>query len=168
MVVFVAFAAFSTPAWAGKDQCDLVGSWTGYPDGPMFWTAVHLATDKAGNEGVMQMNLVASPSLLTWYGQYSTVTHLTLGEGVWKKKGSEYLYTWYAYGVDSYGYPVYSLRISGKAKLMDCDSVSIVYAYELFNGVVLAKDMLSENAAHGTAGEAVEYRNTLFMWPVYP
>jgi len=167
LVIITAIATFSTPALAGKPECGLVGSWTGYA-GPIAWTASHTANDKAGNEGTMQMDwFYADPGLLTWYNHYP-VSRLTQGNGVWKKVGNKYDYTWYAFGVGADGYPVYTVRISGTAEMSDCDTVSIIYAYELFEGIIFSKDMPSKTAARSTTGEAVEYRNLLFQWPELP
>lgn len=196
--IFILLAIFgimvfaSNPAMAkGKNPCDLVGSWTGYADSPEYpaivWSAVHTATDPSGKRGTMQINFVyVSPSLITWYGGYPNVTHLSPGNGIWEKtKKGQYKYTWYAYGMNTFEddqtglittphYPAYTIRVSGfVTSITDCNTVSIIYLYELFDysseePFVSPQNMESKTPAHSTSGEAIEFRNPLTQLPPPP
>jgi len=138
-------------------ECGLAGTWMGVPDGPLVWSAIHTA-DPGGMSGTMQLNWVfVGTELLTWYSKYD-VTHLSPGNGVWKKTGpDQYDYTWYAFGIGIDGSPAYSLRVSGKATITNCDNVDITYVYELFDPPVFPWEMTGD-AKWGTSGTGVEIR----------
>jgi hypothetical protein len=174
------FAAVGTAEWVCGDQkeCGLIGTWTGWADHPwltanstggppnLAWTAIHTAGSKDANNGEMLLNWV-SGSLVHCCGGDKQMT-LTPGHGVWeligkgkgkgKDKGNDqYKYTWYAFYVDdATGIVGISVRVSGIAAIQDCNTVSISYNFDIFDGVVAPQDMTPDkvlNTLIGIAGE---------------
>jgi hypothetical protein len=146
MAVVAAFtlAAVWPCAAAPKDpkECSLVGTWYGDAGSPLSWLGIHTA-GKDDKNGEMLMNWVrVKNSLVSFQGMFTTATRLTGGHGVWEQsRKNQYKYTWYAYGIDASGQPVYSVRVSGLATITDCDNVTINFTYDVFAGLVLPQDM---------------------------
>jgi hypothetical protein len=165
LTAVLAIAVMSTAAGAAPGPsskgCSLVGTWSGWadhtwPNSSMAWLAVQTADN--ATKGEILMNWVFVRSELLSFGEV-VASHLTPGHGVWEQTANgQYKYTWYAYGIDADGNPVFSVRVSGVVTTTDCNNVSITYAYEVFAGQVAPQDMSSENAIYGTGGEAGETR----------
>ncbi len=124
---------------AGQKECGLIGTWAGHAYASMYWLGVHTAGSTGDKNGEMLLNWIwVDDSLLracntATSGTCGIATRMTPGHGVWQEIGKgQYNYTWYAYGIDDSGTPVFSVRVSGLATNTDCDNVAIVFTYEVF------------------------------------
>lgn len=160
-----ATAALASATWAAPAtapaECALVGSWSGYETGDLYWLGTHTpGTYPTG--GSMQMDWTyVSPSLL------SGAARLTGGRGVWEQvRKGQYKYTWYAYGIDASGGIFYTVRVSGLAQNTDCNSVQIGYKYEIFYPPVEPQQMSSAVPVEVKTGTA--YENRLLQAPATP
>jgi hypothetical protein len=140
----LAVAAIGTVAWAapGPKECGLIGTWAGAAGGSMQWMAIHTAgsTDDKSGEMLLDLfhveNYLLNPAAVTAVTG-SPATRMSGGHGVWQQhqlgRGHyNYNYTWYTYGINESGYPVYTVRVRGVATNTDCDNVQISYTYEVF------------------------------------
>lgn len=175
LTTVLSIAAIGTTAWAGtgtgpgpdSKECGLIGTWSGWadyawptsstaPTPSIAWLGIHTAGSQNAKNGEMLLNWVfVNGNLLTLYGHYPA-SHLTPGHGVWEQiNNNQYSYTWYAYGLDASGSPLYSVKVSGLVTNMNCDNASITYKYEVFNGLVSPQNMSSSPYATklGIAGE---------------
>jgi hypothetical protein len=153
-------------AWAKKPTppqpvCGLTGTWEGGEASDLYWVGIHTSMD--GTEGEMLLNwLIINPNLLTFGGSVAAVK-MTPGHGVWQlNSNGTYNYTWYAYGLDVDGHPLYQVRVSGVASVVECDTVNISYSYD-----VKVPDLTGmEEWQNFTLGTATEKRVPLVTPPV--
>lgn len=119
----------------------------------MYWMGVQ-TPGSTNLKGEMVLDWVAvNPRL---YGPGAT--RLTGGRGVWEQTTpGNYKYVWYAYGVDAPDGSIYAIRVSGTAKNLDCNTVSIQYLYEIFPMSGWPQDFSGE-PLYATAGSAAEIR----------
>jgi hypothetical protein len=160
-----AMATLACASWAAPStapaECGLIGSWSGYETGDLYWLGTH-SPGTYPTSGTMQMDWTyVSPSLL------SGAARLTNGRGVWElvRKG-QYRYTWYAYGLDASGGTFYTVRVSGLAQNTDCNNVQIGYKYEIFYPPVEPALMSSAVPVEVKTGTAYEKR--LLQAPATP
>ena len=145
-------AASAAPTTAAT-ECGLIGAWSGYEANDLYWLGVHTAGTYP-SEGVMSLDWrYVNPNLL------AGAARLTNGYGVWEQvRRGQYRYTWYAYGVDSEGQAIYSVRVSGLAKNTDCNNVEIGYTYEIFYPSVEPNLMSSSSPVDVKTGTSYQTR----------
>jgi hypothetical protein len=157
---FALAAVWPTAAAAAAPECTLIGTWAGNAGSPLAWLGVHTPGNTL-TKGEMLLNwLRVKNELLIVYGSYPTVTRLSDGRGVWEQTArGKYKYTWYAYGNEALSdYPVYSVRVSGLANLMDCNSLSIAFNYEVFDGFLYPHQMSEATPIGGIVDYAAQTR----------
>ncbi len=167
--VFALAAAWPRTASAvGPAECSLIGTWYGDAGYSLKWLGVQTA-GSTPTQGEMVLNwLRVSPRLLPL-----SATSMTGGRGVWEMTArNEYKYTWYAYGMGAGLDPVFSVRVSGTARMMAieseslnlsaCDFVLIDFTYEVFGGFLNPLEMSgatpSETITSEEDGPAFEMR----------
>lgn len=150
---FVLAAALPcTAKAAGPTECGLIGTWAGNAGSDMYWMGVHTA-GSTSTKGEMLLDWVSVSSSLL-----SGATRLAPARGVWEQttKG-HYNYTWYTYGIDAAGDPIYTVRVSGTAETDGCDTIDIQYNYEICDPTWPPQDVSEEDCGSIT-GSAHEYR----------
>jgi hypothetical protein len=176
----LAIAAISTVAWAGPGpgpgpkECGLIGTWSGSAGSSLVWLAIHTAGSTDDKNGEMLLDWVyvspylLNPSSVTVFTG-SPATRMTGGHGVWQQisKGQykgQYNYTWYTYGINADGFPVYTVRVTGVAATAKCDDVSISYTYEVFPPTFPPQNV-SGTPLYSTSDGAAETRVPLTVTP---
>jgi hypothetical protein len=153
-VVFVLDTGWSNAVAAGPKECSVIGTWAGNAGDDMYWLGGHTAGSTL-IKGELLLDLIfVSDDLL------QNATRLTPGRGVWESTGKgEYKYTWYAYGINESGEPIYTVRVSGTSTIKDCDTNIIQYLYEIFqtNSAWPPQD-LSGDPDYSMSGVAYESR----------
>jgi hypothetical protein len=168
-VAVMVISLIGTSAWAKKGgsksetQCGLAGTWQGEEPNDMVWMAIHTSNNADGTKGEMLMNWVyINPSLLF------SAASLSPGHGAWQRKSNgKYDYTWYAYGLNSSGEPIYLVRVRGVATIdsSDCDTANITYSYDIFEPAISIKDSYEATPNGSITGEASETRVPLVPVP---
>ena len=170
LAALFAFAAASPCAAAppAPKQCGLIGTWYGHAYSSLKWLGVHTAGSTGGIIGALLLDDTIGEMLLNWvfvadglldacYSADNTcgiATSMTPGHGVWQQTSmGQYNYTWYAYGIDDSGNPVFSVRVRGTATNTDCNNVAIVFTYEVFKGLVLPQNMSASTPVVTIPGE---------------
>jgi hypothetical protein len=153
-VIFALDTGWSTSVAAGPKECGVIGTWAGNAGDDIYWMGVHTAGSTIRKGELLFDWVLVSDDLL------QNATLLTPGRGVWESTGkSEYKYTWYAYGINESGEPIYTVRVSGTATIKDCDTNIIQYLYEIFQtNSAWPPQNLSGDPDYSMSGVAYESR----------
>lgn len=123
-----------------------------------MWLGIQTAGSTDAKNGEMLLNWVYVAGDLLNAGS-SQASRMTPGHGVWEQiSNGTYRYTWYAYGIDSWGSPLFSIRVKGLATNTDSNNVAISYTYDVFAPAVLPQDMSGATPVATITGNAEETR----------
>jgi len=138
----VAVFAVAGTAQAAAKECGLVGTWFGEAAPGMKWVGSFTPGTSATTGQLNLTWVTVDPT----YGAQFPAHGLTGPQGVWQKVDQRtYKYTFFAYGTRplATGYlppypgtidvPVYALRTSGEATIIDCDQVTLTYKAEFMS-----------------------------------
>lgn len=113
-----------------KGLCTRIGTWHGVSDLGFTWMAIKTPGQNAVNGQVNVEWIYFDPTL---FGNFDDAARITNGIGVWKKVGRHlYQFTWMAYGLDQDGEVLYTMRASGEAESVDCDTADITYVLKVW------------------------------------
>lgn len=187
IIAALAIAIISTTAWAKKpdplNECPagLAGTWFGGASTDLRWFAAQTSDSLDPTKGEMILNWTyIKPS---FPGGINSGVTLTTGHGIWQlNDDGDYDYTWYAYAISTdetlsgvaVGAIAYTIRVSGVAMLrdiydptvIDCDSATIYYQFDVAEGEVAPMNFSTSGFVNFEEGSAAEVRVPLEVTPL--